>query len=110
MAVEDYIIAFSYDPLEVHTFARIVPGHPVKVVDKGLLAIRHMRIVLDVGSTCVLFDRVRGSALVEHQVVERKHVSLATLHRFTVHRDLQAIPRPTLSMTPNRLRSPARKQ
>src|SRR5512134_270682 len=110
MAVEDYIVAFSYDPLEVHTFARIVPGHPVKVVNEGLLAIRHMRIVLNVGSTCVLFDRVRGSALIEHQVVERKHVSLVTLQRFTVHLDLQATARSTLRMTPNvRIdRAPAR--
>jgi hypothetical protein len=101
MAVEDNIIAFSYDPLEVHTFAWIVPSHTLEVLNEGLLAIRHMRIVLDVGGACVLFDRVRRFALVEHQIVERKHVSLVTLHGFTVHLDLQAAARPTLSMTRN---------
>jgi hypothetical protein len=79
MAVQHYEFSFGYDPLKVHTFARILTGHPLEVSNEGLLAIRNMGIVLNVGSTCVLFNGFGGLALIEHQIVERYDVSLVTL-------------------------------
>jgi hypothetical protein len=101
MAVENDIVSFRYNPLELHTFARVVLGHPVEVVNEGLFAIRHMRIVLNVCGACIPFDCLSGSALIEHQVVERNHVSLVTFQRLTAHLDLQRAAEQNPAMTPN---------
>src|SRR5438067_5445742 len=79
MAVKNHVVSFSYDPLEVHPFARILPRHPLKVLNEGLLAIRHMGIVLDVSGACVMRNCVGRPALIEHEIVERNDVALVTL-------------------------------
>jgi hypothetical protein len=68
--VEHHVVAFREHLLDVRALAGIVRGHLGEVVDEGLLAIGHRRVVLGVLVTGVPFDRVPRPALVEHQVVE----------------------------------------
>jgi len=71
MAMQHDMVSLGDHALEVHALARILPGHPLEVLDERLLAIGHLGIVLSVGVCGVLLDGFSGLALVEHQVVER---------------------------------------
>jgi hypothetical protein len=70
VAVEDGEVALCHGPDELDALAGILGGHPLEVVDEGLLAIRDVRIVLDVLVPDVALDGLSGAALVEHQVIE----------------------------------------
>ena len=55
---------------ELNAFARILPRHPVEVLDEGSLAVGDDRVVLGVGRASVPSDRFSGLALIEHQIVK----------------------------------------
>ena len=66
----DEVIVGEHSP-ELNMFARIVARHAFELLDERILALGHHRIVLSVGGADVAPDRLRGLALIEHQVVER---------------------------------------
>ena len=72
-AMQDNVVSFGHDPLELDTFARVLSRHALKVIDERLLAISDTGIVLDVDLTDELLIGVGGLALVEHQIVESHH-------------------------------------
>jgi hypothetical protein len=64
VAVQDDVIAFRKRPHELHALARVFTRHLLEVRDKGRLAIRNMRVVLDVLGAGVPGDGVGRLALV----------------------------------------------
>jgi hypothetical protein len=48
MAMQDHVVAFCKNALEVHPLVRILPGHFIEVCDERILAISDFRVVLDV--------------------------------------------------------------
>lgn len=64
--------------LDLDTLTRELGCHPLEVLDEGLLAVAHARVVLALLRPGVAFDRLRRSVLVEHQVVEVDDVLLVS--------------------------------
>ena len=62
VAVQDHMVTVGKRPLELDPLPGVVLGHPDEVVDERLLAIGHLRVVLDVGVAGVLLDGVGGPA------------------------------------------------
>jgi hypothetical protein len=48
VAVEDRKVALGYSALELDPLCGVLGGHALEVVDEGLLAVRDVRVVLDV--------------------------------------------------------------
>src|SRR5579884_3078132 len=70
MAVQYDVVPLCNDPHEPHLLARVLLCHPVEVVNEGVLAICHHRVVLRIAVSDVPLDRLGGTAPVEHQVIE----------------------------------------
>lgn len=70
IAVQDHMVALGDNPAELDVLPRILTCHTLKVGDEGFLAVSYRRIVLDVDIPNELLNSLRGSALVEHQVIE----------------------------------------
>jgi hypothetical protein len=81
------VVPLREDPFEVDALPRILPRHLVEVGDERLLAVRYVRVVLDVPVPGVFFYRLRGLALVERQVVEGGDVPFVAFEGI-VHRQL----------------------
>ncbi|SRR5216684_9218785 len=63
-AVRHSIVALRDDPLEGNSLAWILSRHAFKIIDEGLLAVRHGRIVLSVSAAGAFRDGLSGLALV----------------------------------------------
>jgi len=79
VTMENNVIIFRYRSFEVGRLARIFRAHPFKILDKRFLAVRDMRVVLDVLITRVPLDGLTRLTLIEHQVIERLRVALVLL-------------------------------
>lgn len=79
ITMQDDVVTFGDDALEAHLLAGIFRGHPLKVCDERLLAIGHMRIVLDVEVADKFAHCLGWLALVEHKVIEAGSVLLIAL-------------------------------
>jgi hypothetical protein len=77
--MKDNMVALGNDALEVHTLARVLLRHSLKVCDERLLAIRYVRIVLDVDVADIVAHGLGWLALVEHEVIEAGNVLLVAL-------------------------------
>jgi hypothetical protein len=75
-------ISLGDGPLEVGEFTGVITGHLLEVRNKGLAAVCHMGIVLDVFSTGISLNSIAGLTFVEHEVIEIQCVGLV---RFGVH-------------------------
>ena len=67
-AVQDDKVAFGDSADEIDALVGELTSCVLKVIDKGLLAIAHARIVLDVFCTNVALDGVTRTRLIEHQI------------------------------------------
>ena len=70
IAVQHNECAVREHPSKLDALAGIFLGHPGEVVNEGILAISHHRVVLRVGGTDESLDCLRWLGPVEHQVVE----------------------------------------
>ena len=62
--VQDHEFIFSNDPLELHSFTRILARHSLEIVHKALLACRDTRVVLNVFGADVLGNGLTWEALI----------------------------------------------
>jgi hypothetical protein len=79
VTMENNVIIFCYRSFEVGLLARIFRAHPFKILDKRFLAVRDMRVVLDVLISRVPLDGLTRLTLIEHQIIERLRVALVLL-------------------------------
>ena len=79
ITMQDNVVIFGDDVLEMHLLARIFLRHPLKVRDERLLAIGHVWIVLVVDVADKFAHRLGWLALVEHRVIEASSVLLVAL-------------------------------
>src|SRR3712207_7011914 len=55
-------ISLGDHALELHALVGVVAGHPLEVLDEGLLAVAHVRVVLGVVVARVALDRLARAA------------------------------------------------
>jgi hypothetical protein len=89
VAVQHDVVSLGDHAFELHVLARELGGHADEVIDEGLFAVADVGIVLDVHVAGVERDRIGGTALVEHQIVESGDGLLVALeiggHGVTLH-------------------------
>src|SRR5947209_6776243 len=73
ITMQDHVVAFGNDPFELDALSWILLSHSSEVVNEGLLAISHCRVMLGVHLSCIPLHRESRLAFIEHQIIEAHH-------------------------------------
>lgn len=70
VTMQHNVVLLGYSAPERDLFIWKLGSHALRIVDKSLLSISHVRVMLGIRSTDLFLDGLPRTALVEHQVIE----------------------------------------
>jgi hypothetical protein len=79
ITVQNHIVCFSDNTLELDMLAGVFTRHALEVFDEGLLPVSNRRVVLDVHIANMALDRLGWLALIEHQIAKLGYCLLVLL-------------------------------